>query len=218
MRLLWPEDVMLRSLELLNRLRTIAIPFVVIGGWAVYLFTHYHMSRDLDLVMEQRDLWKLRSFVISQGGTQKAPGLSKYGYKLGQVDMDIYTEEKGDIIPSPGEILSGKRFVEVDRYRVVEPEILLLLKVGAAMDRGGGLKGLKDRCDVVSLLNSGRIDLDKFAAESRTHAQTDAVSKVLTIVEMADEELEYVLGKRPTPQERWRFKREMVRSLRRLEA
>jgi uncharacterized protein YerC len=207
---------MLRSLEVLDRLRTIDIPFVVIGGWAVYLFTHYHMSRDLDLIMEQKDLWKLRSFVISQGGTEKAPGLSKYGYKLGQVDMDVYTEEKGDIIPSPGEILSSRRFIEVERYRVVEPEILLLLKVRAATDRAAGLKGLKDRCDVISLLNSGRIDLDKFAAESRRHAQADAVNRVLRIVEMANEEYEYVLGRRPTPQERWRLKREMIPPLRRL--
>lgn len=209
---------MLRSLEVLDRLRAIAIPFVVIGGWAVYLFTHYHMSRDLDLIMEQKDLWKLKSFVISQGGTEKAPGLSKYGYKLGQVDMDVYTEEKGDIIPSPGEILSGRRFVDVERYRVVEPEILLLLKVRAATERAAGLKGLKDRCDVISLLNSGRIDLNTFAAESRRHVQPNTVNEVLRIVEMADEEFEYVLGKRPTPQEKWRLKRELVRSLRRLEA
>ena len=41
------------------------------------------------------------------------------------------------------------------------------------------------------------------------------MSKVLRIVEMADDKLEYVLGKRPTPQEKWRLTPEMVRSLRR---
>jgi len=39
-----------------------------------------------------------------------------------------------------------------------EPEILLLLKVRAATERAAGPKGLRDRCDVISLLNSGKIE------------------------------------------------------------
>jgi len=39
-----------------------------------------------------------------------------------------------------------------------EPEILLLLEVRAAMERATGLKGLKDRCDVIFLLNSRKIE------------------------------------------------------------
>ena len=123
---------MLQSQELLNRLRTLGIPFVVIGGWAVFLLTRYHMSRDLDFVMEERDLWKLRSYILAQGVSEKASGLSKYGYRLGAVDMYVYTEEKGKIVPSPTEIIRDRLFSQVEGYNVIDPEPLLLLKIQAA--------------------------------------------------------------------------------------
>ncbi len=71
-----------------------------------------------------------------------------------------------------------------------------LLKVRAAEGRSGGLKGLKDRCDILSLLNSGKIDLNKYATECRRYRQADVLEKTLRIVEMAGDEFDYVLGKR----------------------
>jgi len=213
-KLLWPEKVMLESLEVLNRLKAIGIPSVVIGGWAVYLMTRYHMSRDLDLIIEEKDLWKLRSFVIAEGGTSKAPGLNKYGYRLGSVDMDVYTEEKGDILPSPTEILGQRRYVDIEGFRVVEPEILFLLKLRAAGERSGGLKGLKDRCDLISLLNSGKIDLGKLADEARRWHQGDVLRQTKEMVQAADVEFDYVLGKTTLPRERWNRKRQLIRILR----
>jgi hypothetical protein len=207
---------MLHSLEMLNRLRTLGIPSVVIGGWAVYLLTRYHMSRDVDLIMEQKDLWKLRSLVISEGGTEKAPGLAKYGYRLGQVDLDVYTEEKGDLVPSPAEILGRRRFIEIEGLRVVEPEILLILKLRAAAERSGGLKGFKDRCDVLALTRSEMVDLDGFAAECRRLEQVELIKRLLRMVEMAGDELDYVLGKPQTQRGRWRLKWGMVRAVREL--
>ncbi len=207
---------MLHSLEMLNRLRTLGIPSVVIGGWAVYLLTRYHMSRDVDLIMEQRDLWKLRSLVISEGGTEKAPGLARYGYRLGQVDLDVYTEEKGELVPSPAEILTRRRFVDIEGFHVVEPEILLILKLRAAVERSGGLKGFKDRCDVLALVGGGIVDLDRFAAECRRLGQVEYISRLLRVVEMAGDELDYVLGRPQSQTSRWRLKRGMARALREL--
>ncbi len=202
---------MLDSLEMLNRLKTIGIPFVVIGGWAVYLLTRYHMSRYLDLVMEEKDLWKLRSFVIVQGGSPKAPGLDKYGYKLGSVDMDVYTEEKGDLVPSPAEILGNRRYLDVEGLRVVDPEILFLLKLRAAVERGGGLKGLKDRCDLISLLTQGKVDLGRLVDEGRRCGQADVLQRVAKLVTAADVEFDYVLGRATPQEERWRHKRQLMR-------
>lgn len=142
----------------------------------------------------------------------------KYGYRSGDVDMYVYTEKRGDIVPSPAEILGEKRFIEVEGYRVVEPELLLLLKMEAARKRPGGLKGLKDRCDVISLFLSGRIDLKKLAKEGRRHGQSNILERVRMVVKMADDEFDYAAGRTLGREEKWKIRRDLARSLFKLKA
>jgi len=77
-----------------------------------------------------------------------------------------------------------------------------------------GSNTTKDRCDILALLTSKVGILDSFAAECRKHGQTPLLGGLLRIVEMAGDELDYVLGKPQTQQSRWRVKREMIQAIR----
>src|SRR3990167_2286680 len=48
-----------KSFEVLTALRR-KYDFILIGGWAVFLYTHNLKSKDVDLVVEYKDLEKLK--------------------------------------------------------------------------------------------------------------------------------------------------------------
>lgn len=60
--------------------------FILIGGWAVFLYTHALKSKDIDLAMEHQDLEKLRAGF----STAKNDRLKKYETRYDEVEIDIY--------------------------------------------------------------------------------------------------------------------------------
>ena len=60
MRLIWNEEIMKKSFEFIKRLVALDINFILIGGWAVYFLTKYHMSKDIDMFIEGYLRWKER--------------------------------------------------------------------------------------------------------------------------------------------------------------
>lgn len=59
-----------------------------------------------------------------------------------------------------GEIM--KHTAKVENIEVVLPEILLILKQGAELDREHSVKGAKDRVDIMTLLFFPGIDVSKY--------------------------------------------------------
>jgi len=86
--------------------------------------------------------------------------LKKYEIKFGEIDVDIYVPYYSKLsLPIEG---LKNYFTVVEGFKVVTPEILLILKQGAELDRGNSVKGQKDRIDIMSLLFYSDIDFKKY--------------------------------------------------------
>ena len=149
---MWRDDVTDRSWTVLSHLRELS-RFILIGGWAVYMWTRKLKSRDIDLCIDQD------AFYILQAQLQKEkvligrnPRLRKFEAKLGDVEVVIYTPFESNLNLPVKALFQNKWFTRIDQYDVALPEVLLLLKSQAARERWASEKGLKDRIDVLSLL------------------------------------------------------------------
>ena len=119
--------------------------FILIGGWAVFLYTKALKSKDIDLVIEFGELEKLRNeFVVS-----KNERIKKYEARREGTEIDIYLP----FYSNPGipaeEIKNFTNLIE--GFKVPKKEVLALLKQAALLDRQNSLKGKKDLADLVSL-------------------------------------------------------------------
>jgi hypothetical protein len=119
--------------------------FILIGGWAVFLYTKALKSKDIDLVMEYEELEKIKNeFMVS-----KNERLKKYEAKKQEVEIDIYVP----FYSNPGipaeEI---KKFTaQVEGFVVAQKEVLAILKQKAFLERQGSVKGRNDLADLISL-------------------------------------------------------------------
>ena len=130
--------------------------FILIGGWASYLWTKTHKSKDIDIIIDLKTLYKIKN----EYKLIKNDRLKKYENKFGEIDVDIYAPYYSKL-SLPIEDL-GNYFTTVEGFKVVIPEILLILKQGAELDRGNSIKGQKDRIDIMSLLFYSDIDFKKY--------------------------------------------------------
>lgn len=145
------DSVTKKSWELLMSLKR-QFRFVLIGGWAVWLYTKQLKSKDIDLVIELSELEKLKEmYDISKNGR-----LRKYELREGEVDVDVYTPYYSNLGVPAEEVLADARVIE--GFRVPSRELLFVLKAVAWGSRRRSAKGRKDLIDIVSLLQSGRLE------------------------------------------------------------
>jgi len=130
--------------------------FILIGGWAVYLFTCALKSKDIDIIVDYEELAKLKE----KYGVSKNDRLKKYEIKTGEFDVDIYLPHYSDLGIDIEEIknssMSKKGFI------VPALEILLMLKLYAWKERRGSAKGQKDEMDILSLAVLREFNWQKF--------------------------------------------------------
>ncbi len=132
--------------------------FILIGGWAAYLWTKTHKSKDIDIIVDYGVLDELRrSYPLV-----KNERLRKYEIRQDSFDIDVYVPHYSRLA-LPVEILS-KHTRRVEGIRTVIPEILVILKQGAEMERRGSMKGTKDRIDILALLIYSGFGLKKYRA------------------------------------------------------
>ena len=141
----YSELVTQKSWQLLTELRK-NFSFILIGGWAVFLYTQALKSKDIDLVLEFSELEKMRQkFPLS-----KNERLKKYEVRVEEVEIDLYLP----FYSNPGlpaeEIKKWTQGLE--GFLVPQKEVLLILKIQAYLARKGAVKGRKDLIDILSLL------------------------------------------------------------------
>src|SRR3989344_6929060 len=119
--------------------------FILIGGWATYLWTKQQKSKDIDIIVEISELEKLK-----KENLVKNDNLKKYEIKTGEIDIDIYVSHFSKLtIP----VEDMKNYTsKIEGFKVASKESLLILKQGAWLDRRYSIKGEKDKIDIVSLL------------------------------------------------------------------
>lgn len=170
----WNELITQKSWEYLHKLKD--IDFVLIGGWAAYLWTKSHKSKDIDIAVDFDELEKLKG----RFRLNKNDSLRKYEFKLDEVDIDIYVPYYSKLC-LPLEFVI-KNFTRIEGLKVVKPEILLILKQGAEIDRGESEKGLKDRIDIMDLLLKADIDFKKYRDILNKHKLKWYEQKLVSII------------------------------------
>ena len=119
--------------------------FTLLGGWAVYLYTHGLKSKDIDILVDYDQLPKLqKNFEFIKNNR-----LHKYEAIRGPVQIDIYTPHYSEL-GIPVEILLAQNQI-VDGFSVILPQYLVLLKLFTLSQRGRTPKGRKDFLDLFSL-------------------------------------------------------------------
>ena len=175
-----------KSFQLLQRLRR-ERHFILIGGWAVFLYTHSLKSKDIDIVIDYDELEKLKNeFVVT-----KNDRLKKYEIKIDGIDIDIYLPFYSELGVSAETI--QKFVVTSEGFTVPQIAVLLILKQVAFSDRQGTPKGEKDKIDIFSLLALQEIDWEFYqkltAAAGLKHLPNELKSLLKQTVEIKELDL-----------------------------
>jgi hypothetical protein len=150
----WNSQLTEKSWKLLQELRK-KYNFILIGGWATYLWTRQQKSKDIDIVVEIKELQKLKNENLS-----KNYNLKKYEVKSDEIDVDIYVSYFSKLTIAPENL---KKYIKkIEGFNVVSPEALIILKQGAYKDRKNSIKGEKDKIDILSLLLFSGVDIKAY--------------------------------------------------------
>lgn len=150
----WNSLLIEKSWKILREIKK-KYKFVLIGGWAVYLLTKQQKSKDIDIVI---DLTELKKF--DKNELRKNDNLKKYEIKKEEIDIDIYLEYYSKLVIPVEDIKNYA--VEIEGFRVLCPEVLLILKQSAYLDRINSVKGEKDKIDIASLVFFSKINFKKY--------------------------------------------------------
>ncbi len=159
----WHSLVTEKSWQLLQEIHK-EFSFVLIGGWAVFLYTRSLKSKDIDIIVDYDALNALRhKFPMT-----KNDRLKKYEIRFGEVDVDIYVPHFSN--PGlPAEIVL-QHTQSQEGFQIPLLEDLFLMKEKARFDRQGSPKGEKDGYDLISLLVSGTFDWPRYLALAKQYA------------------------------------------------
>lgn len=151
----WNTLITEKSWEMLQKIRK-EINFVLIGGWAAYLWAKSHKSKAIDIVIDYKELdnLKLNYRLI------KNDNLRKYEIKIEDIDIDVY-------LPFYSKLPLLKNIKDytasVEGFKVIKPHALLVLKQAAEISRSNSEKGVKDRLDIMDLLLKCDIDFKEYS-------------------------------------------------------
>ena len=135
-----------KSWQMLQTLRR-KYSFVLIGGWAVWLYTRRFKSKDIDIIVQMQTLTKLKT----QFPVTKNNRLFKYEAIQGEIQIDIYVPFWSHL-GIPAEDVQSHA-VSMEGFHVPPPETLVVLKQVAYAARMGSSKGYKDFLDIISLIS-----------------------------------------------------------------
>ncbi|MBO3840047.1 MAG: hypothetical protein QXN75_03255 [Thermoproteota archaeon] len=181
----WNDIAIDRSFKILQELRR-ELDFVLIGGWAVYFLTKAIKSKDIDIIVDFKDLTRLKVKM----NIQKNDFLKKYEGEVEGVSIDIYVPYYSEFAVPPEEIM--KNTVRVENFRIPKPAILLILKQQAELQRKNSVKGQKDRVDIVCLAISGKVDWKHYKKLVKKFRAEEYEKRLLEIIRSARVEFEYL--------------------------
>jgi hypothetical protein len=149
------EIITQKSFAYLQRMKK-KYEFILIGGWAVYLYSKSLKSKDIDIVIDYKALAKIKE----TDEVFKNERLRKYEINEGNFDVDIYVPHYSELGIDVLEI--QKNTTNKEGFVVPALEILLLMKLFAWHNRRGSSKGQKDELDIFSLALLAEFDWKKY--------------------------------------------------------
>ncbi len=153
----WNSLLTEKSWNVLQKIAKESFSFVLIGGWAAYLWTNLHKSKDIDIALTNvKDLEQIKQ----KYDLKKNDRLKKYEIRIDDIDVYIYVPyySKLAIPVEDMKDYAGQR----EGLAIVKPEALLILKQGAELEREESVKGTKDQIDIMTLLCFADFDLSLY--------------------------------------------------------
>jgi hypothetical protein len=183
----WSELLTKASWEKLIELSK-EIDLTVIGGWAAYLWTGLHKSKDIDILVDYDTLIKLQK----EYKLEKNDRLKKYEIKFDKFDIDIYLPGYSKLA-IPVEDIIKKYPTMVRGIATIIPEILLILKQGAEIERRNTIKGKKDSIDILTLLIHAPIDLKEYKEILSKYKKENYIEELANVIKNFDDrDLQYL--------------------------
>lgn len=200
----WNDIVTDRSWNTLIKLAK-ELDFILIGGWATYLHTKTLKSKDIDIVVNFNTLEKLGM----KYRLKKNTNLKKYEIIIDEVSVDIYVPFFSKLVIPLNDL--EKMCAHVQGMKVLSPEILLVFKQQAELERKDSVKGQKDRVDILSLLINTDFDFAKYFEVLKKYDLLGYSERLRKIVIESKKEFEY-LGIR-NPRKIKLLKKELLKKL-----
>ena len=176
---MWRDETVEKSWQVLTDVSELA-DFILIGGWAVYLWTKKLKSRDIDICINQENFYKLQSQLLQKNhGLKRNARLMKFEAVIGDVEIDIYTPFMSKLVVPCQDMFEKKLHSRIERFKVASPETLLLLKAQAAQQRWHAEKGVKDRVDIISLLKFADIKKAILKQMLKKYDSTDTLRSII---------------------------------------
>lgn len=170
----WNEAITQKSWEILQKISK-EIDFVLIGGWAAYLWAKSHKSKDIDIVVGYKELDKLKL----KYSLKKNDNLKKYEIIIDDIGIDIYVPfySKLPLLESIDGCTS-----KIESFKVVNQPALLILKQAAELSRGETEKGLKDRIDIMDILLRCEVDFNEYSRLLDKHNLKNFKKRLIEII------------------------------------
>jgi len=175
----WHESLTEESWKKLQELSR-EMELIVIGDWGVWLWAKQHKSKDIDIIVDFRELAKLRE----KYPMQKNDRLKKYEIKMQGFDIDIYVPFYSRLA-LPIEDLLGEK-TKIEGITTISPEALLILKQGAEIDRRSTVKGRKDVIDIITILLYLPINFTKYMGLLKKHRKEEFAKELITEIRQFD--------------------------------
>ena len=173
----WNSLLTEKSWNLLIKISKEPFKFIVIGGWAAYLWTKLHKSKDIDIVIT--DI-KYLDYLKQQYNLKKNDNLKKYEISFEEIDVDIYVPYFSKL-PIPAEDLTTYTS-KIEGLTVLKPEALLILKQGAELERRESVKGTKDQIDIMALLIYSNINFKLYFDLLKKYKLENYFSRLKSII------------------------------------
>jgi len=167
-----------KSFKILQDLKR-KFDFILIGGWAIFLYTKALKSKDIDIIIDYDELEKFKK----EFSIFKNERLKKYEAKIEEVDIDIYLPYFSQLGFPLEEI---KNFLQsIEGFKIPIPEILLILKVKTYTERKGTTKGEKDFLDIFTLISNEKVDWKTYKELIEKYNLKDTNQKLKEIISSA---------------------------------
>lgn len=186
----WNDAIVDKSWDVLQTLKK-RYDFILIGGWAIYLYTNAMKSKDIDIIVD----YDLLEKIGLENPLKKNERLKKYEIKFQEISVDIYLPYFSKIVIPPEDLM--KTLAVIHGFKTPKIEELLILKQQAEIERKNSIKGLKDRVDIVCLLFSGNIDFKRYNDLLEKYSLTTFKNRLKEIISSAKDEFYYLNIKNP---------------------
>lgn len=188
----WSNTITQKSWEILLSLKKLPFDFILIGGWAAYLWTRAHKSKDIDIIISD---FKALDYLKQNYDLRKNEHLRKYEIKIGEIDIDIYLAFFSKFV-IPIEDLKDYS-TKIEGINVVIPEAFLILKQAAEIDRRGSIKGNKDAIDILALLLNTKINFVLYRSLLKKYKLNHMLNDLVQLIRAFDSGNLLYLGLNP---------------------